>query len=392
MFGILNKKQVAEAYGHWLIILLMGGFLLSTAMEKSGAHKRLALMMIHRFGQKSDKGLVIAFMLAAASLSMWISNTATTLMLLPIVIAICSQTENKKLQIALLLGIAYAANIGGLGTPIGSPPNLIFVSQYNEFTGQNIDFLTWMKFGIPIVIVFVPIMGFILGHRLKGKSKITLPEIGKWQSAEKRVLLIFALTSLAWVTRNMGGYGWAHQLGLKGANDASVALLAVVALFSFKDSQGEPLLDWDTAKRIPWGLLLLFSGGLCIGKAFATTGLSAYLGQKLELIQVLPLYLFIILLCLAVTFLTEITSNTATTAILMPILGTAASHAEMSHLHFMVPATLSASCAFMLPVATAPNAVVYGSDMFPLKTMMRFGLIMNFIGVFIVGSLCYILL
>ena len=129
MFGILNKKQVAEAYGHWLIILLMGGFLLSTAMEKSGAHKRLALMMIHRFGQKSDKGLVIAFMLAAASLSMWISNTATTLMLLPIVIAICSQTENKKLQIALLLGIAYAANIGGLGTPIGSPPNLIFVRQ-----------------------------------------------------------------------------------------------------------------------------------------------------------------------------------------------------------------------------------------------------------------------
>jgi len=391
-FGIITKTQVSEAYGHWLIILLMGGFILSTAMEKSGAHRRIALAMVNAFGKKSDKRLVLSFMIASASLSMWISNTATTLMLLPIVSAIAAQADNKKLSIALLLGIAYAANIGGLGTPIGTPPNLIFISQYQAFTSIQIDFLQWMKWGIPVVIIFIPVMALYLTRGLSGKSNINIPQSGAWTQAERRVLIVFAITSIAWITRKMGGYGWSDALGLKGANDASVALLAVVALFIIPDGKGSRLLDWKTAEKIPWGLLLLFSGGLCIGKAFAKTGLSSYLGQNLEILHGLPVIFFILFLCLAVTFLTEITSNTATTAILMPILGAAASSSDGNHLIFMIPAVMSASCAFMLPVATAPNAVVYSSGIFKLSTMMRTGFILNLLGVTIIGSMCYLML
>jgi solute carrier family 13 (sodium-dependent dicarboxylate transporter), member 2/3/5 len=388
LLGILSHKQISESYGHWLILLLMGGFILSTAMERSGAHRRIALSMIRKFGQKSDKRLVFAFMFASATLSMWISNTATTLMLLPIVIAIADESQNKKLGISLLLGIAYAANIGGLGTPIGTPPNLIFVSQYKEFTQISIGFLDWMKWGCLVVVIFVPIMGVILTRPLRGKSDFQIPHQGPWTAAEKRVLIVFSLTALAWITRKMGGYGWSELLDLKGANDATVALLAVVLLFIIPDGKGARLLDWKSAEKIPWGLLLLFSGGLCIGKAFTVTGLSTAIGNNLDIIQGFSIFFFVLCMCLLVTFLTEITSNTATTAILMPILGAAASSNEASHMVYMLPAALSASCAFMMPVATAPNAIVYSSGRFKLTTMIKNGFLLNLIGVIIIGTLC----
>ena len=391
LFGVIDKTEVAKAYGDWLIILLMGGFILSKSIEKSGVHRRIALMMVNAFGHKSDRMLVFSFMLVSALLSMWISNTATTLMLLPIVLAVVQHIKNKELSLALLLGIAYAANIGGVGTPIGTPPNLIFINQYKAFTGETIDFLQWMKWGVPLVIVFVPIMTIWLTRNLNGRSDTKIPEPGKWRQSEIRILIVFALTALAWVSRDMGGFGWKHQLGLEGANDASVALLAVILCFIIPDGegQGERLLDWKHASQIPWGLLLLFAGGLAIGSAFKLTGLSSALGEQFGYLTRLPTFLLIICICLVVTFLTEVTSNTATTAILMPILGAIATSADMNHLHLMLPAVMSASCAFMLPVATAPNAVVYGSEQLNIDSMIRNGLVINLIGAVLISLLCY---
>ena len=391
LFGVIDKTEVAKAYGHWLIILLMGGFILSKSIERSGLHQRIALMMVNAFGRKNDRMLVFSFMMASALLSMWVSNTATTLMLLPIVLAIVQHIENKELSLALLLGIAYSANIGGVGTPIGTPPNLIFISQYKAFTGESIDFLQWMKWGVPLVIVFVPIMTIWLTRNLNGKSDTKIPNPGKWRQSEIRILIVFALTALAWISRDMSGYGWKHQLGLDGANDASVVLLAVILCFIIPDGEGkgERLLDWRHASQIPWGLLLLFAGGLAIGSAFKLTGLSSAIGEQFDSFTRLPVFLLILCICLLVTFLTEVTSNTATTAVLMPILGAIAVSADMNHLYLMLPAVMSASCAFMLPVATAPNAVVYGSGQFGVGRMVRNGLVINLIGALLISLLCY---
>jgi sodium-dependent dicarboxylate transporter 2/3/5 len=398
LFGILTKSEVASAYGHWLIVLLLGGFILSAGMEKSGAHKRLALYMVRFFGSKSDRGLVFGFIVASASLSMWISNTATTLMLLPIAMAIVKQSNNHKLSIALLLGVAYAANIGGIGTPIGTPPNLLFVDAYRKETGIEIDFIQWMLWAVPIVLVLIPIIGLYLTKGLKGKSSLELPENNPWSNGEIRVLIVFGITALAWITREMGGHGWKHQFEiLKNANDASVALIAAITMFIIPDGKGNKLLDWQTANRIPWGLLLLFSGGLTIGIAFKKTGLSSSLGQLLMHLEAIPILLIILSVSIFVTFLTEVTSNTATTAILMVILGpVATSMAELNgidnaHLIFMFPAVISASCAFMLPVATAPNAVIYGSGHIPIQVMMRKGFIMNIVGALIITLISYML-
>ncbi|MCW8876938.1 MAG: SLC13 family permease [Kangiellaceae bacterium] len=390
--GILTPAEVAQSYGHYLILLLLGGFILSQSMSYSGAHRRIALIMVNLFGGSSPRRLVMGFMAAAALLSMWISNTATTLMLLPVALATLENSKDKQLTIVLLLGIAYAASVGGIGTPIGTPPNALFLSTYQETTGQSIGFLSWMKWSLPLIIIFIPLMMLWITRNIKQDTKIDVPSTGKWTTIEKRVMWVFGVTALLWITRSEPFGGWRELTGLTSANDASVAMLACVAMFVIPDGKQGRLLDWKTANQIPWGVLLLFAGGICIAKAFGASGLSTLIGNQLAGVTGLPVFFLIMAVALTVTFMTEMTSNTATTALLMPILASAALSANIDPALLMLPAAMSASCAFMLPVATAPNAIVYGSEQVPIKQMVRNGFALNLLGTLLITTVCYFLI
>jgi solute carrier family 13 (sodium-dependent dicarboxylate transporter), member 2/3/5 len=393
LLGVLTPAEVGQAYGSPLILLLLGGFLLSKAMEHSGAHRRIAIGMVRLFGASSGRRLVMGFMAAAAVLSMWISNTATTLMLLPVALAVLDATDDKEqLAAPLLLGIAYAASVGGMGTPIGTPPNLIFMQVYEQTTGEGISFTRWMSWAIPVVVLMVPAMALILTRKMAGTVTVQLPGVGSWRTEERRVMLVFGLTALAWITRSEPFGGWKTWLDLPQANDASVALLAVVVMFLAPDGKGQRLLSWERAGTIPWGVLLLFSGGICLAKGFVNSGLSDLMGLWLAGMVQIPLYALIALICLVVTFMTETTSNTASTTLLMPVLAATALAAGIAPELIMVPAAMSASCAFMLPVATAPNTVVFGSGLITTARMAREGVTLNLLGVVIISSVCYLLL
>jgi sodium-dependent dicarboxylate transporter 2/3/5 len=388
LVGVMTPNQVGQAYGSPLILLYLGGFMLSMAMEKSGAHRRLALGMVNLFGG-GGRAVVFGFMCAAAVLSMWISNTATSLMLLPIALAVLDDSRAERLKVPLLLGVAYGCNVGGIGTPIGTPPNLIFMQVYEDATGIELSFVDWMRWGLPVVVLFVPLIGLWLTRGLGAAERLQLPEVGQWRSEEKRTLIVFGLTAVAWITRSDPFGGWSGWLGLPQANDASVALLAVVVLFLTPNGRGERLLDWESAVRIPWGILILFSGGICIAAAFESSGVSRMIGEALATLSDIPTLLLIAAICLSVTFLTEITSNTATTALLMPVLAAAALGAGVDPRLLMVPAAMSASCAFMLPVATGPNAVIFASGHIAMRDMVREGLAMNFIGAAVLTAVCF---
>ena len=387
--GVLNRTQVSESYGSPLILLLLGGFIISKSLEKTGAHRRVALGLVHLVGADKPGKLVFGFMLASAVLSMWISNTATTLMLLPVALAITEKMPDDRLAIPLLLGIAYAASIGGIGTPVGTPPNLVFMEIYRQTTGIELGFLDWMKWGVPVVVVMLPITAWWLTRKLSAPP-VELPAVGPWRRAEIRVFIVFAITATMWITRTPDGWGWSDYFGLSWANDGQVALLAAIALFIIPDGtvleNGEKgrLLDWHHASKIPWGVLLLFAGGIALAKAFVVTGLSTMLSDQLTELSQLPVMLMILIIALVVTFLTEMTSNTATTTLLMPILAATAIAADLEPELLMVPAAISASCAFMLPVATAPNAIVFGSNQVPIQKMIKTGFVLNLIGAIVV--------
>lgn len=392
LLGVLDHATVATAYGHTLVLLLLGGFVLSAAMERSGAHRRVAIGMMRLVGSGTKRRLVLGFMVATAACSMWISNTATTLMLLPVALAVLQDCDDRDVDAPLLLGIAWGAGIGGLGTPIGSPPNVVFMGVYQEVTPQTFSFLDWMRIGVPAVIVMLPLAWWLLVRDLPGPATVRVPSLGPWRPAERRVLVVFALTALAWVTRTAPFGGWDALLGGTGAGEATVALGAVVLLFLIPDGEGEALLDWPTANRIPWGLLLLFGGGIAIARAFESSGLAAVLGDQLTAVAALPPFLTLLGVCLAVTFLTEITSNTASSTLLMPILAAAAVAADLAPELLMMPAVLSASCAFMLPVATAPNAIVFGTERIDLRRMARQGLVLNVAGAVVLATVCWVVL
>jgi len=390
LLGVLTPRQVAEAYGNPLILLLLGGFILATALEKSGAHRRLALNMVRAFGGTSSRRLVFGFMTASALLSMWISNTATTLMLLPVALAVLERSEDPDLAVPLLLGIAYAASIGGIGTPIGTPPNVVFMGVYEATVGEQVPFFTWMTWAVPIALVFVPVMALWLTRGLTYRGAIQLPSVGRWETAEVRVTLVFALTAFFWITREEPFGGWSRLFELEQTNDAMVALLAVVVMFIVPNGRGGRLLDWDTAAQIPWGMLILFGAGITIASSFTASGLSQDIGAALSGISGLPVLLLMLIVCLAVTFLTETTSNTATTTLLMPILAAGAMGAGIDPKLIMIPAALSASCAFMLPVATAPNVIVFSTGHFGIETMAREGFALNLIGAVVISVMCYL--
>ena len=390
--GALTPGQVAESYGSPLILLLLGGFMLSGALAKSGAHRRLAMAMIRACSMFGRKGLVLGFMLAAATLSMWISNTATTLMLLPVALAVLEDEKLKSLTVPLLLGTAYAASLGGTGTPIGTPPNLIYMQVAADQFQLATSFPVWMSWGLPVVALLLPIMFMWLTRRVEAGPLPVLEVPGRWSPAEKRIMFVFVLVALAWITRTAPGGGWQEWLALPNANDAAVALLAVVLMCVLPDGRGKRLLDWERASTIPWGVLLLFAGGICLARGFVSSGLSDLMGLWLSGFTDLPLLLLIAFVCLCVTFMTEATSNTASTSLLMPVLAAAAIAADIAPEIIMVPAAMSASCAFMLPVATAPNSVVYGSGLVSTARMAREGLQLNLLGVVVISVCCYVTL
>jgi len=392
LLGILDGKQVAQAYGDPLIILLMGGAMLSKAMEKSGAHRRIALYMVNLFGGQDQRRLVFGFMVASALLSMWVSNTATTLMLLPVAYAVLDSADAgdaKKLAVPLFLGIAYAASIGGLGTPIGSPPNVVFLKVYGEAVGATPSFAQWMLWGLPVVVMLLPLAGFWITRHLGKSSPLEIPQAGIWRSEEVRVLTIFSLTALAWITLREPFGGWSSWFNLPTANYAAVALTAVVLMFVLPNGHGGKLLDWESASTIHWGVLLLFAGGIAIAKAFAITGISEAIGESLSGVTRLSIIALIAVVALSVTFLTEITSNTATTTLLMPILAAAALGAGFEPALLMLPAALSASCAFMLPVATASNAIIFGTGKITVEQMAREGIVLNLVGAAVITVVVY---
>lgn len=411
LVGVVSADEVGASYGHPLILLLMGGFILSTAMEKSGVHRRVALGMVRwcALGWRtptegetpavSGRRLVIGFMIATASISMWVSNAATTLMLLPIAAATLERSRDPRLRLALLLGIAYSASLGGVATPIGTPPNMLCLEAYSASTGTELTFLEWISWGLPVAAAMLPLVAIWLTRGLGGPAVTDLPTLGPWRAAEARTLAVFATAAVLWITLKQPFGGWSGWFGMPGANSACVALLAVVAMFLIPtgepaDEPGGPatrLLDWETAVRIPWGMLLLFSGGMVLARGFTNSGLSAALGEALSGLGGMHPIVLVGGLCLTVTFLTEVTSNTATTALLMPLLGSIAVATETDPRLLMFPAAVSASFAFMLPVATVPNAAVYGAGV-ATRDMAREGFVLNLLGTVVVTLLAWLLL
>lgn len=388
MTGVISPKQVAEAFGNELILLLMGGFMLAAALERNHAHRRLALGMVRAFGGHSGRHLLWGFVFATGFISMWISNTAATLMLLPVAMAVLEDYRDPRLRVPLVLGIAYAASVGGWGTPIGTPPNLVFMEVYAQATGARMGFLEWMKFGIPAVLIFLPLLALWLGRHLRGAPAAEVPQLGPWHASERRVLAVFALVVAAWVFRSEPFGGWTELVGLPKVSDASIALVGVLLMGIVPDGRGSTLLDWPTAERVPWAALILFAGGIALATAFQTSGLGERIATALVALREWPAWLLIVAVCLGVTLLSEIASNTPTAVLLMPILAATASAGGIDPALLMVPAVLAASCGFMLPVATAPNLVAYGTGMVPLRRMMREGLVLDLIGVAVLSGIC----
>lgn len=397
--GVLSERDIAAAYGHYLVILFLSGFMLSKAMERSGAHRRLALGMVRAIGGGGGRRIVLGFMVASAGLSMWMSNTATALVLLPVAIAVIDQCRDRRLATPLLLGIAYAASIGGIATPIGTPPNAIYLAQADLLVGDGTlagspGFVDWVKLGLPVVVIMIPLAWLWLTRGRWPHAALVMTAGGRWRKAEIRVSAVLGLTALLWMTRADPFGGWSALLGVPTVKDSTVGLLAVIALFLIPsgDARGDKLLDWDHAVAIPWGILILFGGGIALGNAFTASGLSEELAAHLHRLSGLPPILMVAAVVLAVTFLTEVTSNTATATVLMPLLAATAVAANIRPELLMVPAAMAASCAFMLPVATPPNAVVFAMGEFSIRRMVWEGFVLNMTSVIVISAVCYWLL
>jgi len=391
VLGVTTISSSTTPYANPLIFLFMGGFIIAVAMEKWELHRRIAISILNVVGVKPSS-IIIGFIIASAFLSMWVSNTATAIMMLPIAVSILDllKTEGKKgkinFEIVLILSIAYACNIGGMGTLIGTPPNALLAGFLYENYGLEISFLKWMMVGIPIILISLPIMYFVLTkiiypiqlQELEGGKDLIrneLTKLGSISTQEKKVAIIFISSALLWIFRPLVGNI------IPGLSDAGIAIMASIALFMIpsgnQDSEG--LLMWSDTKRLPWGVLILFGGGLSMASAISSTGLASWIGNGIGDLNTWPIVLIIVIVIALMVFLTEMTSNTASTAAFLPILASVAIGLGQNPLLLAIPIVFGASCAFMLPVATPPNAIVYGSGKITIPEMSKAGLWLNLI-------------
>ena len=407
MTGGLDLETTTGAYGHKYIFLYVGGFIIAIAIEKWNLHRRIALNIINFIGT-NIVNIILGFMVATAFMSMWISNTATSVMMLPIGMAIVAQLrdnpatiedENLTFGKALMLAIAYSASIGGMGTLIGTPPNLVLAGVVKETFGYEIDFAQWFKFGFPISVVLLVLCWLYLtriAFQFKqksfpgGRAEIArqLKVLGKISYEEKLVLAVFIITAIAWISRS-----YLLKPLIPAVDDTIIAMTSAVIIFLLptKDRK-RTLLNWEEAVKLPWGILLLFGGGMALAAGFKDSGLAEWIGSQMTLLEGVALLLLVLLLIAAVNFLTEITSNLATTAMLLPILYPMAKTIGVHPFTLMVAATVAASCAFMLPVATPPNAVVFGSGYLRIPDMVKTGIWMNILSILLLTLFVYWLL
>jgi solute carrier family 13 (sodium-dependent dicarboxylate transporter), member 2/3/5 len=393
--GVLSPEKTAAAYGDPYVLLFLGGFMISAAAEHWGAHRHIAQKTVSLVGGSSGRSLVFGIMLATTLISMWISNMATALMMLPVALAIMERDKSGKLAVPLLLGVAYCSSIGGIATPVGTVPNGVFMAIYKETTGQTVTFFQWMLLGVPISLVMLVAAWLLLTFRLGGVEAVQFETNEKWTTPQKRALAVFGLVCVGWITREIPFGGWSTWFNVPHAHDMMVAIAGALLLFlipSGDSEKGGRLLTWSVAERIPWGVLILFGGGIAIATAFESSGLSELIGSKVERLKDWPTLAVIATLCFSVTFLSEFTSNTATANILMPILAAMAKASGMNPVMLMIPATFSNSLAFMMPVGTPPNAIVYGSGHVRIGNMVRVGFVLNLIGAAIVTLFCWALL
>ncbi len=408
LLGAAPIKKVATSYGHELIFLFMGGFFLSKAMERWGLHRRIALLTLRFFG-RGQRMMIAGFMIVTAVLSMWVSNTATAIMMLPIALSVVALLEEKEgasdqFAPALMLGIAYAASIGGVATLIGSPPNLFLAGYIRERLGTEISFAKWFMVGFPLSCVFLPLCWWLLTHWFYkvsanppagGRALIdkAYRELGAVNRGSIITMIVFAATAAMWLTRPLlTKLSFAGGQPLAGLTDAGIAVLAGLLLFSLPVDAKKRVfvLDWETAVTLPWGILILFGGGLALAGAIQASGLGAFLGSLVTHWQNLPTLLLIALVATMVIFLTELTSNTATSATLVPILTAIAIGMSLDPYQLVFPATLAASMAFMMPVATPPNAIVFGSGKITIPEMARVGIWLNGVGIILITLITWL--
>jgi sodium-dependent dicarboxylate transporter 2/3/5 len=416
--GILAGKATAPIYFNSTIFLFIGGFMIALTMEKWELHKRLALLTIRTIGGGPSR-IIFGFMVASAFLSAWMSNTATTIMMLPIGFSIILQMEEEfgeqdthKFALCLMLGIAYAASMGGMATLVGTPPNLVLqrAFQLSFPEAPPISFGIWMVMAVPLSVTMIIIIWVVLTklifrppEHLRVDPKIVDTEykaLGPMAYEEKVVAIVFVLTAILWIFRKnlvlgfMTIPGWSNLLpNAKLIDDGTVAIFMASLLFFFPTrnakakAKSATLMDVTVFKNLPWDIVILFGGGFALAKGFQVTGLADFVGNKLQVLAGFSTVAMIGVICASLTFLTELTSNTATTQMILPILGSLAVGMKSNPLLLMIPATLSASCAFMMPVATPPNAIVFGSGRVKIGEMVKAGLLINLIGVVVITAL-----
>ena len=403
LLGLIDLKIIASSYAHPLVLLFLGGFIIASAMESSGLHKRIALKILS-FSGTSPRKIIAGFMVTTALLSMWVSNTASTIMMLPIatsVIAFFSSQKNinqNSFAIPLLLSIAYSASIGGTATLIGTPTNIMLASILSDTYDFQISFLDWFIIGFPVALILIPIVWFFLSKiifSVSSKNSFALEKtlsvmkknMGKASLKEKVVAYVFIFTGSLWILRK--NLNESFNLSL---NDTSIGILGALLLFIIPCGSNQRACNWETANKIPWGVLFLVGGGIALSKAIKSSGLADWIGTFSNYLYGLDIYLLILISVALIILLTELNSNTATVATFTPILIIFAVGLEVNPLIFVIPTTIAASCAFMLPIATPPNAVVFGSGKVNIDDMIKAGLVLNLVAVFVVTFVTLLIL
>ena len=403
LLGISSIQEAATPFANKVIYLFLGGFIVAFAMQRWNLHRRIALTILQYVGG-NGRSLVGGFMLVSASLSMWVMNTSTTMMLLPIAISVITvihgtvehlnEKQKQDFQYALLLGIAYAATIGGMSTLVGTAPNAMLAAFMLETYDADLSFSKWMLVGIPLSLVMAPLAWvaltrwtFKVDFATNDTGRLALKkmkdDLGSISTPEIRVGIIFLLLAVAWITRPI----LITLPGLSALDDSSIAMAGAISLFMIPsgDKTDPVLLRWIHLEKLPWSILLLFGGGLSLAAAVSNSGLAAWLGSNLSLISDLPTTLLVMIIAVMIIFLTELTSNVATTATFLPVIGAIAIEMGINPIILAAPVTLAASCAFMLPVATPPNAIVFASGLLNIPKMIRAGLVLNLIGIIVVS-------